>query len=43
VRILLGDGEFQPHPPGSGGDRMGAFPWLMALEEVECLLAKAKG
>ena len=35
VRILLGPGEFEPHPPGAGGERIDSFPWLMALNEAE--------
>ena len=34
VRILLGPGEFEPHPPGSGGERISDFPWNLALASV---------
>jgi len=34
VRILLGPGEFEPHPPGSGGDRISDFPWQLAISSV---------
>jgi len=34
VRILLGPGEFEPHPPGSGGDRIPDFPWRLAMASV---------
>jgi phosphopantothenoylcysteine synthetase/decarboxylase len=34
VRILLGPGEFEPHPPGSGGDRIPDFPWQLAIAAV---------
>jgi phosphopantothenoylcysteine synthetase/decarboxylase len=34
VRILLGSGEFEPHPPGSGGDRIPDFPWQLAIASV---------
>ena len=34
VRILLGPGEFEPHPPGSGGDRIADFPWQLAIASV---------
>jgi transposase-like protein len=34
VRILLGPGEFEPHPPGSGGNRISYFPWHLAIESV---------
>jgi phosphopantothenoylcysteine synthetase/decarboxylase len=35
VRVLLGPGEFEPHMPGTGGDRIEAFPWPLALDEAE--------
>ncbi|SEN42237.1 flavoprotein [Nonomuraea pusilla] len=31
VRVLLGPGEFEPHPPSAGPDRIEAFPWHLAL------------
>jgi len=31
VRILLGPGAFEPHPPGSGNDRIADFPWHLAV------------
>ena len=34
VRILLGPGEFEPHPPGSGDDRISDFPWQLAISSV---------
>jgi phosphopantothenoylcysteine synthetase/decarboxylase len=34
VRILLGPGEFEPHPPGSGGDRISDFPWQLAISSM---------
>ena len=34
VRILLGPGEFEPHPPGSGGERISDFPWQLAISSV---------
>lgn len=34
VRVLLGPGPWEPHPPGTGGDRIGSFPWAAALEAV---------
>lgn len=37
VRILLGPGEFEPHPPGTGGEQLNAFPWELALHEAERL------
>lgn len=41
VRILLGPGEFEPHAPGTGGRRLDAFPWLVALDESERMYAEA--
>ena len=35
VAVLLGDGAFVPHPAGSGGTRVAAFPWTLALDAVE--------
>jgi hypothetical protein len=35
VRVLIGPGRFEPHPPGSGGERLDAFPWRHALAELE--------
>ncbi|MER6008879.1 flavoprotein [Nonomuraea angiospora] len=34
VNILLGPGQFEPHPPNSGGDRVDSYPWALALEYV---------
>jgi phosphopantothenoylcysteine synthetase/decarboxylase len=34
VRILLGPGEFEPHPPGSGSDRIADFPWQLAVASI---------
>jgi phosphopantothenoylcysteine synthetase/decarboxylase len=34
VRILLGPGEFKPHPPGSGSERIAGFPWHLAIAAV---------
>jgi phosphopantothenoylcysteine synthetase/decarboxylase len=39
VRILLGPGEFEPHLPRSGGDRIESYPWHLALDEAERLLS----
>lgn len=35
VRVLLGPGEFEPHPPGTGGDHLRDYPWHLALAEAE--------
>lgn len=37
VRILLGPGEFEPHPPRSGDQEAGIFPWSLALDEADRL------
>lgn len=34
IRILLGPGQFEPHPPGTGETRIDAFPWTLALDET---------
>ncbi|TMR89987.1 flavoprotein [Nonomuraea basaltis] len=34
VRVLFGPGQFEPHPPSSGGDRIDAYPWKRALTEL---------
>jgi phosphopantothenoylcysteine synthetase/decarboxylase len=34
VRILLGPGEFVPHPPGSGGGRIADYPWQLAIASI---------
>ena len=38
VRILLGPGGFQPHPPRTGGKRIDSYPWHLALDEAEGLV-----
>jgi hypothetical protein len=35
VRILLGPGAFEPHPPRTGGPLARSFPWHLALDEAE--------
>jgi phosphopantothenoylcysteine synthetase/decarboxylase len=32
VRVLFGPGQWEPHPPGTGGERIDAFPWAAALD-----------
>ncbi|MCC2276693.1 flavoprotein [Streptomyces sp. ET3-23] len=34
VRVLYGDGEWMPHPPGSGNERLSSYPWQLALDAV---------
>ena len=38
VRVLLGPGGFQPHPPRTGGDFIDSYPWHLALDEAEDLV-----
>ena len=35
VVILLGADQYEPHPPGEGGDRIDSFPWEIAIAAVE--------
>lgn len=37
VRVLLGPGEIEPHAPGTGGKDIDAFPWQLALDEIDRL------
>jgi phosphopantothenoylcysteine synthetase/decarboxylase len=39
VHILLGPGGVQPHPPRTGGDLIGTYPWHLALDEADRLLS----
>ena len=41
VKILLGPGGFQPHPPRTGGDVTDTFPWYLGLDEAERMLVPA--
>jgi phosphopantothenoylcysteine synthetase/decarboxylase len=34
VRILLGPGGFEPHPPRTGGSLIDTYPWHLALDEA---------
>lgn len=43
ARILLGPRGFEPHPPRTGGERIGSFPWHLALDAVEDLLVTSAG
>ncbi len=38
VRILIGSGGFQPHPPRTGADLIDTYPWHLALDEAEHLV-----
>lgn len=37
VRVLFGRGEFEPHPPSSGGERLDSYPWHLALATMTSL------
>ena len=39
IRVLFGPGEFEPHPPGTGGERIDRFPWPAALLQAEEMTA----
>jgi hypothetical protein len=41
VHILLGPGEWEPHPPGTGSSRLDTFPWHLALQRAEELQQKS--
>jgi phosphopantothenoylcysteine synthetase/decarboxylase len=32
VTVLLGPGQWVPHPPGTGDERIASFPWASALD-----------
>ncbi|GAA3077243.1 flavoprotein [Streptosporangium carneum] len=40
IPVLLGPGQFEPHPPGTGGDILDAYPWALALKEIEQYLPR---
>jgi phosphopantothenoylcysteine synthetase/decarboxylase len=35
IRLLLGPGEFEPHPPGTGAEKVSDFPWQLAIAEID--------
>jgi phosphopantothenoylcysteine synthetase/decarboxylase len=35
VRVLIGPGEFEPHPPRTGGQVLDTYPWGLALKAVD--------
>jgi len=41
VKVLLGPGGIQPHPPRTGGDLADTFPWHLGLDEAERMLVPA--
>ncbi|MEW9551214.1 flavoprotein [Nonomuraea sp. NPDC050783] len=34
VHILLGPGQFEPHPPNSGAERIDSYPWSLTLQNL---------
>ncbi|WP_203831366.1 flavoprotein [Actinoplanes palleronii] len=34
VRVIFGPGEVEPHEPGAAGERLGVYPWHLALERI---------
>jgi hypothetical protein len=41
VKILLGPGGFQPHPPRTGDGQIDSYPWHLGLDEAERMLVPA--
>jgi phosphopantothenoylcysteine synthetase/decarboxylase len=39
VRILLGPGGVEPHPPRTGGELIDSYPWHLALDQAEHMLS----
>ncbi|MGN9912254.1 flavoprotein [Phytohabitans sp. LJ34] len=37
VRVLFGPGKWEPHSPGTGGNRIDTFPWGAVLDAAEVL------
>ncbi len=35
VHVRLGSGEFEPHPPGVGGQQLDTYPWQLVLDVAE--------
>jgi phosphopantothenoylcysteine synthetase/decarboxylase len=42
VRILLGPGGIEPHPPHTGGTLIDSYPWHLALDEADRLLSSTR-
>ncbi|WP_084957568.1 flavoprotein [Thermoactinospora rubra] len=34
VHVLIGPGQFEPHPPSTGADRVNDYPWRLAIETL---------
>lgn len=43
VRVLLGPGGFEPHPPRTGSGRTESFPWHLALDEADRMIEAPAG
>ena len=41
MKILLGPGGFQPHPPRTGDSKIDSYPWHLGLDEAERMLVPA--
>jgi phosphopantothenoylcysteine synthetase/decarboxylase len=39
VSIVLGPGELEPHPPGTGARQLESFPWHLALDRLDSLVS----
>ncbi len=37
VKVLLGEGGYEPHPPRQGSKNLASYPWQKALEAVDVL------
>lgn len=35
VQVLLGEGQAEPHPPGTGPAHIVSFPWHLAIDAIE--------
>lgn len=42
VCVMLGENEWLPHPPGTGGERIASFPWSAALDQVEAAISASR-
>jgi phosphopantothenoylcysteine synthetase/decarboxylase len=38
VHILIGPGQWEPHTPGTGSDRIAAYPWELPLDVADRLV-----
>ncbi|MFC5718687.1 flavoprotein [Streptomyces gamaensis] len=42
VRVLYGEGEWVPHLPGTGGERLASYPWSSVLDAVSARLGPVR-